>query len=260
MSSTGTSTVTSMVLALRRLDDLDVVRAAEEPGGLVDRADRRGQADALGRAAEQRVEPLEGERQVGAALGGGDRVHLVDDHRLDAAQRLPRGRGEQQEERLGRGDQDVRRGAGEQPPLVGRGVAGAHADGDLRRRDAEPAGGLPDAGQRRPQVALDVDGERLERADVEHPAAALRASAGAGSRASRSSDQRNAARVLPEPVGATTSALRPAPIARHAPAWAAVGAAKAARNHSRVAGPSSASTSCTHHRASGVLTKTGNGR
>ena len=28
------------------------------------------------------------ERQVGAALGAGDRVHLVDDHRLDAAQRL----------------------------------------------------------------------------------------------------------------------------------------------------------------------------
>ena len=35
-------------------------------------------------------------------------------------------------------------------------------------------GGLPDAGQRRAQVALDVDGQRLERADVEHPAAPLR--------------------------------------------------------------------------------------
>ena len=33
---------------------------------------------------------------------------------------------------------------------------------------------MPDAGQRRAQVALDVDGERLQRADVEHPAAALR--------------------------------------------------------------------------------------
>ena len=40
-------------------------------------------------------------------------------------------------------------------------------------RDAEPVGGLPDAGQRGAQVALDVDRQRLERADVEHPAAGL---------------------------------------------------------------------------------------
>ena len=55
-----------------------------------------------------------------------DGVHLVDDHRVDAAQRLARGRGQQQEQRLGRGDQDVGRAPGEQPALVGRGVAGAH--------------------------------------------------------------------------------------------------------------------------------------
>ena len=47
---------------------------------------------------------------------------------------------------------------------------------------------------------------------------------------------------MPEPVGATTSALRPAAIDRQAPAWAAVGAAKAASNHARVAGPNPAST------------------
>ena len=34
--------------------------------------------------------------------------------------------------------------------------------------------GLADAGERRAQVALDVDGERLERADVQHPAAVPR--------------------------------------------------------------------------------------
>ena len=84
-------------------------RAAEEAGDLVDRADRRGQADALGRLVEQGVEPLEREREVRAALGAGDRVHLVDDHRLDAAQRLAGLRGEDQEQRLGRGDEDVGR-------------------------------------------------------------------------------------------------------------------------------------------------------
>ena len=35
----------------------------------------------------------------------------------------------------------------------------------------EPGGRLPDPGERRAQVALDVDGQRLERGDVQHPAA-----------------------------------------------------------------------------------------
>ncbi len=69
------------------------------------------------------------------------------------------------------------------------------------------------------------------------------ASAG-GPAARRSRAQRNAASVLPEPVGATTSAWRPACAAAQAPSCAAVGAAKAPRNHSAVAGekPSSALT------------------
>ena len=49
------------------------------------------------------------EREVGAALRAGDRVHLVEDQRLDAAQRLARLRGQHQVERLGRRDQDVGR-------------------------------------------------------------------------------------------------------------------------------------------------------
>ena len=60
-------------------------------------------------------------------------------------------------------------------------------------------------------------------------------SAGAGSLASRSIDQRKAASVLPEPVGATTRALRPAPIAAQAPGCAAVGALNEASNHAWVA-------------------------
>ena len=47
-------------------------------------------------------------------------------------------------------------------------------DGDVRRGQPEPGGGLADAGERRAQVAFDVDGERLERADVKHPAPAHR--------------------------------------------------------------------------------------
>ena len=154
-------------------DDLDRAGPAEEPGDLVDRAHGRGQPDPLGRPLEQLVEALQRQREVGAALGAGDRVHLVDDHALDPAQGLARLAGEHQEQRLGRGDQNVRRRGRHPPPVGRRGVAGADADGEVGDRVAEPLGGVPDAGQRRPQVALDVDGQRLERGDVEHPAAGL---------------------------------------------------------------------------------------
>ena len=40
-----------------------------------------------------------------------------------------------------------------------------------RLRESQPGRGVPDAGERGPQVALDVDRQRLERRDVEHPAA-----------------------------------------------------------------------------------------
>ena len=149
-----------------------------------------------------------------------------------------------QEQRLGRGDQDVGRGAGEGPPLVGRGVAGAHADGDVGRGQARAASAacrMPASG--RAQVALDVDGQRLERARRRAPGSAAPLLGGRARAASRSSAHRNAASVLPEPVGATTSACWPRLIASQAPAWAAVGAPKAPRNHSAVAGEKRSSTS-----------------
>src|SRR5205807_8482161 len=57
------------------------------------------------------------------------------------------------------------------------------------------------------------------------------------SRASRSRKTRNAASVLPEPVGATTSALRPAASAGHARSWARVGRPKVSSNQPRATGP-----------------------
>jgi hypothetical protein len=98
-------------------------------------------------------------------------MHLVEDDRAHPPQRLPRSRGEQQEQRLRGGHQHVGRGAGEQATLVGRGVAGPHRHRDLRRRRPLALRGLPDPGQWRAQVALHVDRQRLERGDVEHPAA-----------------------------------------------------------------------------------------
>ena len=68
-------------------------------------------------------------------------------------------------------------------------------------------------------------------------------SCGGGTAASWSIAHRNAASVLPDPVGATTSVSSPLPMARQAPAWAGVGSANAPPNQARVAGenPSSAS-------------------
>ena len=82
------------------------------------------------------------QRQVGAALGLGDGVDLVDDHRLDAGEDLAGAGGEDQVERLGGGDQDVGRRFAHRPALgLGR-VAGAQARPRGRRRSpaAAPAG------------------------------------------------------------------------------------------------------------------------
>ena len=159
----------------RRGHDVDGRVAAEEPGDLVERPYGRGEADPLGGLLEERVEALEADGEVGAALAPGDGVHLVDDDGVDTAEGLARLRGQHQEQRLGRGDEDVGRLAGQPAPLLGGGVAGPDADADLGQlgcaAGAQPVGGVADAGQRRPQVALDVDPQRLERRDVEHPAA-----------------------------------------------------------------------------------------
>ena len=73
-------------------------------------------------------------------------------------------------------------------------------------------------------------------------------SAGGGVAASWSRAARKAARVLPEPVGATTSTSEPSWMACHAPSWAAVGAEKAPVNQPRVAGEKPSRARC------GVLT------
>ena len=102
-----------------------------------------------------------------APLGSGESVDLVDDDVLDAPQDLRCLAGEDQVERFGRSDQDVGRVLDEVAPFPGGRVAGPDADFDLRHRLAQPFGGQPDPGQRRPQVALNVVDEGLEGRDVQ---------------------------------------------------------------------------------------------
>ena len=167
----GTTTSRSHSLVDGGLHDLDRSTAREVARHLLDRLDGGGEPDALRRPLEQGVEPLEAEGEVGAALGAGHRVHLVEDDRLHPGEGLAGLRGQHQEQRLGRRDEHVAGGAGEGPPLLGRGVTRAHRHGDVGRGKAQPRRRVPDADQRGAQVALDVDREGLHGRDVEDTAA-----------------------------------------------------------------------------------------
>ena len=175
MSSTGTTMLQIPRLLRGRCHHPDRQPAAEERRHPLGRPDRGRQPDPLRRGDRvgaprtlcrptSGLEPLQRHGQVGAALGAGQGVHLVDDHRLDVAQGVAGRRGQHQEQRLGGGDQDVRRVTADPAPL---GRPGCRPSGcrpqTSGRRLAEPRRRLADPGQRRAQVALDVDRERLQR-------------------------------------------------------------------------------------------------
>ena len=83
--------------------------------------------------------------------------------------------------------------------LLRRRVARAHADVRPALNRPRAFGCVPDAHERRPQVLLYVGREGAERRDVQDAGARLRVES--SSVASRSIAQRNAASVLPDPVG-----------------------------------------------------------
>ncbi len=141
MSSTGHDDLEVDGLGARRLHDGD--RAASRRG--TPRPRRPGARWPTGRSAARAARAA---RRAARARSRGARRAWCRRRActsstitvLDAAQRLARLRGEQQEQRLGRGDEDVRRARAEAAPLVGRGVAGAHADRDVGLGQAEAAG------------------------------------------------------------------------------------------------------------------------
>ena len=169
-------------------DDLEVERLArpgihqrhaaalaapsEEAPDRLQRALGGREADPLERRCArgaQAFEAFEAQGQVRAALRAGDRVDFVDDHVLHAPQDLARLRGQQKVERLGRGDEDLGWMLRDKAPFRGRRVARARGDRDGADRAPESFARQRDAGQGRPEVALHVVGERLERADVQDP-------------------------------------------------------------------------------------------
>ena len=159
------------------------------------------------------------------------------------AERLARRRGEHQVERLGCRDQDVGRMRQQASPLRGASVSPVRTPtvgtwGSVR---PDALGRVRDPRERRAEVLLDVDGERAERRDVEDPRALPRRGRGAVV-ASRSIAHRNAARVLPDPVGASRSVCAPArdrrPAGRSGRRWAP---SNEASNQARVSGENASS-------------------
>ena len=116
-------------------------------------------------------EPRQAERQQIAALGGDQRVQLVEHDALQRREQERRVVGRQQQRQLlRRGEQDIRRIAPLPLPSRHRRIAGAGLDPDRQAH----------LGNRRLQIARDIDRKRLQRRDVERvqPAAAANPAAG----------------------------------------------------------------------------------
>ena len=198
-------------------------RADQKPRNFVHRPLRRRQANPHRRRRTQSVEPRQRQRQGAsrACRGPGHGSHRQSPSARCAASRGSCA-GQQQIQRFGRRDQNVRRLAQASPaarPAACRPCAprrGSVPDRPSRR------GRRLNLLQRHLQVAVDVVAERLERRDIDD-LDFIRQRFSTACRSSRSIATRNAASVLPEPVGAATSVCSPATIRGQPSRCASVG-------------------------------------
>ena len=173
--------------------------ADQKAGDQLDRLLRRRQADALQPPAAQRVEPLQRQREMRAALVRRDRVDLVDDDGLRGRQHAAARFGAEQDvERFRRRHEDMRRQAAHAVALGRRRVAGAHPAADLDIGQAPRPQFLADAGERGFEVLAGCRSTAPSAA--RHRRSASRPAGGDPSmpwRTSASIAARNAASVLP---------------------------------------------------------------
>ncbi len=157
--------------AMPRVDDRAVAgrAAGEKLRHVLDRLLRCGQADPLQRPSGHLLQPLQRDCEVRAAPGSDHRVDFVDDHRPRALQHRPTAfRGQQQVERFGSCDQNVRRRFQHCRALRRWRVAGPHRRGDPRRLEALSFGDSPDPPARLGQILVDVRTERFQWRDIDH--------------------------------------------------------------------------------------------
>ena len=121
-----------------------------------------------GGIATNRRQSFERQRQMAAPLVRRHRVNFVYDHRSRGRQHAAAGLGSEKDvERLRRRHDDVGRPPNHALTFAGRSIAGAHPRPDLDVGQLQLAKVLPDAGDRRLEVPLDIVGKRLERGDIE---------------------------------------------------------------------------------------------
>ena len=151
------------------VDDVGV--GAQELGDFLDGLDGGREADALGTDSDlgrKRVQAGQRERQVRAALIVGDGVNFIDDHGAGGPQHGSGFLGGQQDvERFGRGDEDVRAMLTHLLAFVGGGIAGADGSAYGIELDALARGELGDFGQRYFEVLVDVVAQSFEGRDVD---------------------------------------------------------------------------------------------
>ena len=144
---------------------------AESPmrsGGSRSSADQGARAEPV-LSAHQRIEPLQGERQVGAALVIGHRMNFIDNYRLTAAQIFSALlRCQQDVERLRRGDQDVWRPLAAWPGVPRAVYRRCAPRSEWRAQVSAFQGQFLNLPQRRLEVLLHIVAERFERGDVDH--------------------------------------------------------------------------------------------
>jgi hypothetical protein len=114
-----------------------------------------------------RLQTLQREREMRAALVVGHGVDFVHDHGFDIAQDGAASfRRQQDVERFGSRNQNMRRPLQHGAALVHQGVAGANRGANLRHQQAAVTRHLKNLPQRSFKIFLDVVAQRLERGDV----------------------------------------------------------------------------------------------
>ena len=117
----------------------------------------------------QRIQPLQRQGQMHTALVIRHGMNLVYDHGLDIAQDRAALVGSQQNvERFGSRNQNVRRPLQHGPPLVRERVAGADRRANFRHQQPALPRQSEDLSQRHFKILLDVVAQRLQRRDVEN--------------------------------------------------------------------------------------------
>ena len=144
--------------------------AGQEACRFFDRILGGRQTDPRQRSARERLQSLQRQCQVCAALVAGNRVNLIDDHRPARGKHGPaRLRSQQNVQRLRGRHDDVRRFAPHSGALRLRRIAAAHGRANGHVGQVEGGQFFANARERRLEIALYVVRQRLQRRHIDDP-------------------------------------------------------------------------------------------